>query len=98
MILDENARSYLKSKCAVFRKTKEQFGALSNMASGFPLRINGRKIWSAEALYLACRFPDNPDVQRLVLAEYSPMTAKMKSKRFRLETRSDWMALRVKIM
>ena len=50
-------REYDRAKSAVFRKTKERFGALSNMAGGFPLHVNGVKIRTSEALYQACRFP-----------------------------------------
>jgi ribA/ribD-fused uncharacterized protein len=92
-------RTYSRADCVVFRKTKEDYGGLSNMASGFPLQINGTKIWSSEALYQACRFPYRPDVQKIILAERSPMTAKMRSKPFRAEfTRPDWDQIKVKIM
>ena len=92
-------RTYSPVECVVFRKTKERYGGLSNMAGGFPLRVNGIDIWSSEALYQACRFPSRPDVQKMVLAERSPMTAKMKSKRFREEfSRSDWEQIKIKVM
>ena len=39
----------------VVYKTKEVFGGLSNMASGYPLQINGVCILTTEALYQACR-------------------------------------------
>lgn len=50
-------REYDCTKSAVFLKTKERLGALSNMAGGFPLEVNGIKIRTSEALYQACRFP-----------------------------------------
>src|SRR5690606_37437152 len=78
--------------------TNEVFGGLSNMAGGFPLRVNGIRILTSEALYQACRFPKRPDVQRLIIGENSPMTAKMKSKPYRQDTRPDWDQVRVKIM
>jgi putative DNA methylase len=68
------------------------------MASGFPLEVNGIRIRSSEALYQACRFPHLPDVQRLIIREYSPMTAKMRSKPHRKQTRPDWEKVRVPIM
>ena len=34
-------REYDRTKSAVFLKTKDRFGALSNMACGFPLHVNG---------------------------------------------------------
>ena len=55
-------------------------------------------IGTAEAIYQACRFPHRPDVQRLIIAQTSPMTAKMRSKPYRDETRPDWDDVRVSIM
>jgi type I restriction enzyme S subunit len=91
-------RTYDPSASVVFLKTNERFGGLSNMAPGFPLRVNGVRIRTSEALYQACRFPHLPDVQRKIIDEHSPMTAKMRSKPFRKDSRSDWDAVRVKIM
>ncbi len=91
-------RSYDRANSVVFLKTKEAFGGLSNMAGGFPLHVNGVHIFSSEALYQACRFPHLPDVQRLIIEQRSPMTAKMKSKPHRKNSRADWDQVRVKIM
>lgn len=91
-------RIYVRSKCIVFHKTKDAFGGLSNMAGGFPLEVNGVKIFTAEALYQACRFPHLPDIQKIIIGQHSPMTAKMKGKPFRNQTRADWNLLRTKIM
>lgn len=91
-------RTYDPAGCAVFLKTNERFGGLSNMAPGFPLVVNGVRIRTSEALYQACRFPLRPDVQRQIIEDPSPMTAKMRSKPFRGDTRPDWDAVRVKIM
>lgn len=91
-------RTYNPAASVVFLKTNERFGGLSNMAPGFPLRVNGVRIRTSEALYQACRFPHLPDVQRTIIDEHSPMTAKMRSKPFRNDSRPDWDAVRVKIM
>lgn len=91
-------RTYDPAASVVFLKTNERFGGLSNMAPGFPLRVNGVRIRTSEALYQACRFPHLPDVQRKIIDEHSPMTAKMRSKPFRNDSRPDWDAVRVKIM
>lgn len=91
-------RTYIRTECAVFRKTAEAFGGLSNMASGFPVRVNGVHILTVEALYQACRFPHRPEVQRKIIEQRSPMTAKMVSKPFRNDSRPDWDCVRVKIM
>ena len=91
-------RTYHRAESAVFLKTKEKHGGLSNMAGGFPLMVNGLPIRTSEALYQACRFPHLPDLQREIIAERSPMTAKMKGKPHRHNSRPDWDAVRVKIM
>ena len=91
-------REYDRTKSAVFLKTKDRFGALSNMAGGFPLHVNGIKIRTSEALYQACRFPHLPESQSRIIAERSPMEAKMKSKSHRQDSRADWDSVRVKVM
>jgi type I restriction enzyme, S subunit len=68
------------------------------MAPGFPVIVNGVRIRTSEALYQACRFPGRPDVQQQIISDPSPMTAKMRSKPFRQDTRPDWDAVRVNVM
>ncbi|MCI5129125.1 MAG: NADAR family protein [Candidatus Electrothrix sp. AUS3] len=91
-------RTYRRADVVVFYKTKESFGGLSNMASGYPLLVNGVRILTSEALYQACRFPHLPDVQRKIIGQRSPMTAKMKSKPHRKESRPDWYSVRNNVM
>lgn len=91
-------RRYTPRECAVFAKTKEQFGGLSNMAAGYPLWVNSVSIRTSEALYQACRYPHLPDIQRAIVEEVSPMTAKMVAKRYIHQSRSDWDDVRVPIM
>ncbi len=86
----DNFRTYRRAEVVVVYKTKESFGGLSNMAAGFPLQINGIRIPTSEALYQACRFPHLPEVQKEIIGQHSPMTAKMKSKPHRKNTRPDW--------
>lgn len=90
--------TYRRSECVVFLKVTDTFGAYSNMAPGFPLRVNGERIRTSEALYQACRFPDLPDVQRVILAQANPRIAKMKSKPHRKDARPDFEDVRVEIM
>ncbi|MEP0861182.1 MAG: NADAR family protein [Ignavibacterium sp.] len=89
---------YYANECCVFGKTKELYGGLSNMASGFPLKVNGIHILTSEALYQACRFPHLPDIQEKIIKEKSPMSAKMVSKPYRNNTREDWDVTRINIM
>jgi type I restriction enzyme, S subunit len=98
MAVLEKERSYLRREAVVFHKTRERWGELSNMASGFPLIVVG-SVWpSSEALYQACRFPDLPDVQLLIAQQTSAMAAKMRSKPHRSATREDWTHIRVRVM
>lgn len=94
----EQIRTYDRSESVVFLKTNDAFGGLSNMAGGFSLYVQGVRILTAEALYQACRFPHLPEVQRLIIGQNSPMTAKMKSKPYRKDSRPDWDRVRTKIM
>lgn len=69
------------------------------MAAKFNLVVNGIAILTSEALYQACRFPSRPDVQEIIIAQASPMRAKMMSKPYRkANTRADWDDVRVDIM
>ncbi len=92
------SRTYSRQESITFRKTAERFGGLSNMAGSYLLNVNGVRILTSEALYQACRFPHLPEVQRQIIAERSPMTAKMRSKPYRDNSRSDWDIVRTKIM
>jgi len=91
-------REYRREEAVVFLKTREQFGGLSNMAPGFPIRVNGAAIRTSEALYQACRFPHRPELQVRIIEQGSPMTAKMVGKPFRDDSRPDWDRVRTKIM
>lgn len=94
--MEERIYSYRNS--IVFKKTKEEFGGLSNMAAGYPLIINGVSIRTSEAIYQCCRFPHLPEVQRTIINEKSPMTAKMRSKPHRDKSREDWLDIRIIVM
>src|SRR6266566_7792794 len=98
IVESQNYLTYRRDECAVFLRTTERYGGLSNMAGGYPLSIYGIRVLTSEALYQACRFPHLPDVQKLIIGQASPMTAKMKSKPYRKDSRSDWDAVRVNIM
>lgn len=98
MDVSGKARNYRAAECVLFRSTRGEFGGLSNMAPGFPLEVNGVQIRTTEALYQACRFPHMPEVQRQIINERSPMTAKMKSKPRRDQTRRDWYEVRIDVM
>lgn len=96
--MTSDVRTYERAQSVVFFKTREAFGELSNMCSGYPLHVSGITIPSSEALYQACRFPHLPKVQEKVIAQKSPMTAKMVTKPYRGDTREDWDEIRVAVM
>jgi len=91
-------RTYVRGEVVVVYKTKEDFGGLSNMASGYTSQINGVLVLTTETMYKACRFPHLTEVQREIIAQHSPMTAKMKSKPHRKYSRPDWDEVRYKVM
>ncbi|WP_082672019.1 NADAR family protein [Thiomicrospira sp. XS5] len=91
-------RMYQRKDSVVFLKTDGPFGGLSNMAGGYPVWVNGTNIRTVEALYQSCRFPLLPEVQKIIISQKSPMTAKEKSKLHLKETRADWNNVRVNIM
>ncbi len=97
-MIETDIRTYQRDQVIWFRKTNEAYGGLSNMAPGYPISLFGRQIRTAEALYQACRFPHLPQVQAMILNERSPMTAKMRSKPYRDDSRPDWDRVRVPIM
>lgn len=98
ILFNKSIRIYNRNDSIVFFKTKDDFGGLSNMASGFPVFINDTKILTVEALYQACRYPYSPEIQKRIIEAKSPMTAKMISKSNLDLCRSDWMQIRIPIM
>ena len=98
MQTSSKTRTYNRNECITFRKTQEDFGGLSNMAGGYPLKVNGIHILTSEALYQACRFPHLPEIQKVIISQKSPMTAKMKSKPYRDQSRPDWEQIKVEVM
>lgn len=97
-MVDHKSSSYVKDDVCYFKKTKEKYGGLSNMAAGYPIIINKVRILTSEALYQSCRFSNHSGIQREIINQKSPMSAKMKSKLYRNHTREDWDDVRVDIM
>jgi ribA/ribD-fused uncharacterized protein len=97
-VSEDGRRVYHKKEVVHFRTTSGEFGPLSNMAPDFPIFVLGVRVATAEALYQACRFPDEPEIQSIIVDQMSPMTAKMKSKKYRDRTRADWDNVRVDVM
>ena len=69
----DNNRIYRIEETAIFRRTTEKWGGLSNMAKGYPLCINEIDIQSSEVLYQCLRFTNFPNIQREIINETNPM-------------------------
>ncbi len=93
-------RDWRRSECATFFRSRDRFGAFSNMAGGYPLDIDNCDvtIGSTEALYQACRYPDYPDVQGAILQQPRAHDAKRVQVPHKHKTRADWDQVKVPIM
>lgn len=85
-------------KCVTFWKSREEFGGLSNMASGYPIRLGPHMIRTSEHLYQALRYPDHPDLQLAILAVPSPLMAKRKAHGSLALERPDWHEIKTDVM
>ena len=93
-----NARkTYQKSRCAFFMRSRDQYGRLSNMTFGFPLVVNGLRFQGPEGLYQALKFPKDPVRQARIANQRSGMEAKKEAYR-QGNVRSDWDGVRVDAM
>lgn len=91
-------RSYRQDEVAGFLKTRERFGGLSNMAAGYLIKVNDLQFDSSEALYQACRFPDDPDLQAALAGLTSPLEAKRIAHRNLDRSRGDWKLVNIELM
>ena len=60
--LNLTPRSHIPADCAVFFRSRERHGQLSNMTHGFPLAVNAVSFQGPEGLYQALKFPHDPDL------------------------------------
>jgi ribA/ribD-fused uncharacterized protein len=98
MTREFNIKTYVAEDVTSFKKVGDEYGIFSNM-SPYPVIVNDVRIRTSEALYQACRFPLNSEVQKNVIEQASPMAAKMVTKPFREEfCRPDWDDVQVDIM
>jgi len=91
---------YPIDQCAVFFKTREEFGELSNMAGGFPLMWEGITVHSSEALYQAHKFLPGSVPFEAVISEKNAMVSKMRAKKleYRSQLRPDWDDIKIDVM
>jgi predicted NAD-dependent protein-ADP-ribosyltransferase YbiA (DUF1768 family) len=64
-----------------FTKVDLPYGWLGNMAP-YPVKFNGQMFRTTEALFQALRF-DSIEIRELIRLEPSPMSAKMKAKKYK---------------
>ena len=74
--IDQSGAVYSPEECAVFRRSRDRYGDLSNMTHGFPLEVNGLRFQSPEGLYQALKFPEGPKLQAEIAAQSTGMAAK----------------------
>ena len=96
-IRNSQLRRYNPEGAAVFRIVRERWGGLSNFGA-YPLEVNGVAIPASEALYQACRFPQDPSLQELVISQPNPMAAKIEANAASNRTRADWFGINVRLM
>ena len=88
---------YKKAECALFMRSRDQHGKLSNMTFGFPLEVNRMRFQGPEGLYQALKFPDDPRHQAEIARQRSGMEAKRVAYR-NPNVRPDWDEIRVEAM
>lgn len=84
-------RAYRIGHAAVFCRTRERWGCLSNMAAGFPLRYAGLSFPSSESLYQSLRFRPHEPHLALVVGQLPSGMAKERAHASAASTRSDWL-------
>lgn len=89
---------WLPDECAVFYRTRDRFGELSNMAGGMPISYGGRVYPSSEALYQALRYPDRFDIHDAIIRAPSAFASKITAYEYKDETRPDWGTVKVPTM
>lgn len=92
--------TYCKNEVVSFLKTREAFGGLSNMATGYPIKLYGVQCPSSENLFQALKYPDSPEIQSEILDDQNPMSAKMEAKKLvhRQKIRPDWDEIKLAVM
>lgn len=97
-MIDFKDEVYVQDRVAFFRKSKERFGGLGNMAGGYPLIVNNTIYSSSEALYHCARYPHLPKVQEDIRLAHNGFAAKLVAKQYYDQTREDWEDIRVVVM
>jgi ribA/ribD-fused uncharacterized protein len=92
-------RIYKPNEVISFRKTNEEFGGLSNMASGYSIFVNNIIIPSSEHLYQAMRYSLYPEIQHEIISQDNAMKAKIISNKYKEKySRADWDKIQIRVM
>ena len=91
-------RTYMSETSAVFWTTSGRYGGLSNFAPHYRIPVNGLLFLTSEALYQACRFPDDPGLQKAISLDKVTRRAKELAQTFAERTRPDWHDVNLEIM
>ncbi len=83
---------YKEKDCVTFndKRTKDQFGGLSNFASGFPLKVGDLTFKTPQHLLEVCKFPDHPDVQDTIVKQVNQIFITGITKDNLEKVRADW--------
>ena len=98
MHVDLEPRTYPCDTSAAFKRSRDQYGKLSNMTGGFPLRVNGLTFQSPEGLYQALKFPGKPELQKRIGTQSSGMSAKTAAYDRNNKPMPGWDSVRVQAM
>lgn len=90
--------TYKIERSAVFRRTNDDFGGLSNFSRSWPLSVYGIQVHTVGHLYQAMRFTEWPEIQQELLATNKPKSAKLVAREYDEFTREDWLEIRVEVM
>lgn len=91
-------KTYRLSEVASFRKTRDLYGGLSNMATGYPITICDVHFASSEALYQSMKFTGHPNIQAAISAEKNPMKSKFLAQNYVALQRVDWFSVNLPVM
>ena len=85
-------QTYRPDAAAIFFKSRERYGLVSNMTGGMPLLVNQLHFQSSEGLYQALKFPQHPDIQERIGSINSGLFAKnvAYSKEYRPHFNKSW--------
>ena len=89
--------TYRRDECAIFMRSRDKHGDLSNMTFEFPLLMNQVRFQGPEGLYQSLKFPHRPHHQLYIAQQRSGMDAKRAAYEID-DARPDWDEVRVTAM